>query len=141
MVIFSRSLEKNNRYSVIISAGDRSAYNVLCNMVMLKLKKRQVHKARSKEIRNSKKSSHNIKGNKIGEVGRMNMGSKGKRTDFVITDYPKRPSSLYLLIFFLVSGMSFLVIADGLSGLPVVILCEHDKSVAKIDCMFGIYFR
>lgn len=39
MVIFSRSLEKNNRYSVIISDGVRSAYYALCNMVMLNLKR------------------------------------------------------------------------------------------------------
>lgn len=68
MVIFSRSLEKNVRYSVVISDGDRSAYNALCNMNNdegpygdVKIEKRQVHKACSKEIRNSKKSSHKIK--------------------------------------------------------------------------------
>lgn len=56
-------------------------------------------------------------------------------------DDPNRPFESVSADFFSVAGKSFLVIADRLSGWPVVIPCGHDTTSAATIRQFRCYFR
>lgn len=56
-------------------------------------------------------------------------------------DHPSRPFESVSADFFHVAGKSFLVIADRLSGWPVVVPCGHDTTAARVTRMFCVYFR
>ncbi|XP_045127743.1 uncharacterized protein K02A2.6-like [Portunus trituberculatus] len=56
-------------------------------------------------------------------------------------DHPNRPFESVFADFFSVAGKSFLVIADRLSGWPVVIPCGHDTTTLHTIRMFCRFFR
>jgi len=60
---------------------------------------------------------------------------------YLCDDQPSRPFESVSADFFQVAGKSFLVIADRLSGWPVVTPCGQDTTATKVMRMFCRYFR
>ena len=60
---------------------------------------------------------------------------------YMCDDHPTRPFESVSADFFQVAGKSFLVIADRLSGWPVVVPCGRDTTSARVARMFCCYFR
>ncbi|MEL6606359.1 MAG: RNase H-like domain-containing protein, partial [Cyanobacteria bacterium J06614_10] len=56
-------------------------------------------------------------------------------------DHPSRPFESVSADFFSIAGKSFLVIADRLSGWPVVVPCRNDTTAATVIRKFCTYFR
>lgn len=56
-------------------------------------------------------------------------------------DHPTRPFESVSADFFHVAGKSFLVIADRLSGWPVIVPCGSDTTATRVIRMFCRYFR
>lgn len=56
-------------------------------------------------------------------------------------DHPSRPFESVSADFFTVAGKSFLVIADRLSGWPVIVPCGADTTTSRTIQMFCRYFR
>ncbi|XP_064083925.1 uncharacterized protein K02A2.6-like [Macrobrachium nipponense] len=60
---------------------------------------------------------------------------------YMCDDHPSRPFESVSADFFHVAGKSFLVIADRLSGWPVVVPCGRDITAARVTRMFCVFFR
>ncbi|XP_064122505.1 uncharacterized protein K02A2.6-like [Macrobrachium nipponense] len=60
---------------------------------------------------------------------------------YMCDDHPFRPFESVSADFFHVAGKSFLVIADRLSGWPVVVPCGRDTTAARVTRMFCVFFR
>ncbi|XP_063585781.1 uncharacterized protein K02A2.6-like [Penaeus indicus] len=56
-------------------------------------------------------------------------------------DNPTRPFESVSADFFTVAGKSFLVIADRLSGWPVIVPCGASSTASRTTRMFCCYFR
>ena len=64
-----------------------------------------------------------------------------QREPLLSDDHPTRPFESVSADFFKVAGKSFLVIADRLSGWPVVVPCGTDTTASRVTRMFCRYFR
>lgn len=60
---------------------------------------------------------------------------------YMCDDHPTQPFDPVSADFLQVAGKSFLIIADRLSGWPVVASCRRDTSAAKVTNMFFCYFH
>ncbi|XP_064085391.1 uncharacterized protein K02A2.6-like [Macrobrachium nipponense] len=60
---------------------------------------------------------------------------------YMCDDHPSWPFESVSADFFHVAGKSFLVIADRLSGWPVVVPCGRDTTAARVTRMFCVFFR
>ncbi|XP_064100745.1 uncharacterized protein K02A2.6-like [Macrobrachium nipponense] len=60
---------------------------------------------------------------------------------YMCDDHPSRPFESVSADFFHLAGKSFLVIADRLSGWPVVVPCGRDTTAARVTRMFCVFFR
>ena len=64
-----------------------------------------------------------------------------QRESLQCDDHPTRPFKSVSADFFQVAGKSFLVIADKLSGWPVIVPCGKDTTSTRMTRMFCCYFR